>query len=72
MKEFLGEELINVLTPNFSTTDYDSKIVCKLTILSAFKKYFKYEMRFCGCGIPYIILEGTAQDYKDINVKVKN
>ena len=55
MKKFLGEELINVLTPNFSISDYDSKIVCKLTIMSAFKKYFKYEMRLCGCSIPYVI-----------------
>ena len=32
----------------------------------AFKKYFNYRMHLCGCGIPYIILEGTAEDYKKI------
>ena len=29
MKKYLGDELIDVLTPNFSTSDYDSKIVFK-------------------------------------------
>ena len=37
LKKFLGDELINVLTPEFSTTTNDSKIVCKLTIMDAFK-----------------------------------
>ena len=71
MKKYLGDELIDVLTPNFSTSDYDSKIVCKISIMGAFKKYFDYEMGLCGCGIPYIVLEGTAQDYKDIIAKAK-
>ena len=31
-----------------------------------FKKFFEYEMHLCGCGIPYIILEGTAEDYEKI------
>ena len=74
MKEFLGEELLETLTPNFTTTDYDSSIVCKITIMGTFKKYFDYTMGLCGCGIPYIILEGTAEDYEKIlskSIKLK-
>ena len=71
MKKYLGEELVNVLTPSFSTTTYDSKIIGKISIMGAFKKYFDYEMALCGCGVPYIILEGTAQDYRDIISKAK-
>ena len=71
MKEFLGEKLVNLLTPNFSTTTNVTKIVGKISIMGAFKKYFEYEMFLSGCGIPYIILEGTAQDYKDIIAKAK-
>ena len=71
MKKYLGEKLINILTPNFSTSTYDSKIVCKISIMGAFKKYFDYSMFLCGCGIPYIILEGTAQDYKEIITKAQ-
>jgi len=66
LKKFLGDELINVLTPEFSTTTNDSKIVCKLTIMDAFKQFFNYKMMLCGCGIPYLILEGTAEDYRKI------
>ena len=66
MKKYLGKKLLDILTPNFSTSNYDSKIVCKISIMGAFKKYFQYEMKLIGCGIPYIILEGTAKDYKEI------
>ena len=71
MKEFLGEELLNILTPNYSTTDYDSLIVCKISIMGAFKKYFDYTLDMVGCGIPYLILEGTADDYEKIKSKAK-
>ncbi len=36
-----------------------------------FKKYFDYEMSLAGCGIPYIILEGSIEDYKNIKEKAK-
>jgi hypothetical protein len=71
MKEFLGEELLNILTPNYSTTDYESLIVCKISIMGAFKKYFDYTLGLCGCGVPYLILEGTADDYEKIKSKAK-
>ena len=71
MEEFLGEKLLNVLTPNFTTTTYDSTIVGKISIMGAFKKYFNYEMMLIGCGIPYIILEGNTEDYKKIIEKSK-
>ena len=65
MKEYLGEELLDNLTPDFSTTDYDSDIIFKISIMGAFKKYFDYTMLFV-CGNPYIIIEGTAEDYEKI------
>jgi len=71
MKEYLGEELLNILTPDYSTTDYDSLIVCKISIMGAFKKYFDYTLGMCGCGVPYLILEGTADDYKKIKSKAQ-
>ena len=71
MTAYLGKELMDVLTPNFTTTTYDSNIVCKISIMGAFKKYFDYEMFLCGCGLPYIVLEGTAEDYEKIIGKAK-
>ena len=69
MKKYLGENLLNILTPNFTTTNKDSLIVCKISIMGAFKKYFDYTLFECGCGVPYLILEGTADDYKKIKEK---
>ena len=69
MKKFLGEEIIQILTPDFSTTNYDSLIISKLSIMGTFKKYFSYQMNVPICGIPYIILEGTVDDYKKIKEK---
>ena len=71
LKEYLGEDLIEILTPNFTTTTNDSKIVCKISIMSIFKKFFNYKMMLCGCGIPYLILEGTSEDYRKIISKAK-
>ena len=39
--------------------------------MGAFKKYFDYTMMILGCGIPYIILEGEAEDYKKIKLKAE-
>ena len=69
LKEYLGKEILHLLTPEFTTTTHDSTIICNLTIMCAFKKYFEYKMRKAGCGIPYIILEGTAEDYRKIKSK---
>ena len=71
MKDYLGEEIIQTLTSDFSTTNSDSLIISKLSIMGAFKKYFKYEMGICICGIPYIILEGTVDDYERIKTKAE-
>ena len=40
--------------------------------MNAFKKYFEYKMNIgvSICGIPYIILEGNSEDYKEILKKI--
>lgn len=69
---FVGEELIDILSPNFTTTTHDSEIICKISIMGAFKKYFDYSMMIFGCGVPYVVLDGTAEDYRKIIEKAKN
>ncbi len=72
IKNYLGKELIDILNPNFTTTDKNSTIICKLSAMNAFKKYFEYKMNIgiSICGIPYIILEGSVDDYKEILKKI--
>ena len=43
MKEYLGEEILKDLLSNFTTTNYDSLIISKLSIMGAFQKYFDYK-----------------------------
>jgi hypothetical protein len=71
MKVYLGKEIIENLTPNFTTTDYDSKMICKLSIMGTFQQYFDFQFNYATCGIPYIILEGTSEDYRKIKNKAK-
>ena len=71
LTKYLGEEILEILTPNFSTTTHDSTIICKISIMGAFKKYFDYKMKCKGCGIPYVVLEGEAEDYKKIKSKAE-
>ena len=71
MIEYLGEEILENLTPNFTTTNYNSLIISKLSIMGSFQKYFDYHMIAYICGNPYIILEGTAEDYIKIKKKAE-
>ena len=72
LKKYLGKEIIDNLTPDFTTTDINMKLVCQISIMDSFKNYFNYIFDNCVCGIPYIILEGDAEDYKKIISKAKN
>ena len=69
MKEYLGEKLLNILTPNFTTTNSESLIISKISIMGTFKKYFDYTMFLLGWGVHYLILEGITDDYKKIKEK---
>lgn len=62
----IGSELTEALTPNFSTSTKESIIAGKVSIMSTFKKYFRYSIGMCTCGIPYIILEGNLEDWETI------
>ena len=72
MVDYLGEEILENLTSNFTTSDNNSIIISKLSIMGTFKKYFDYGMFLIECGIPYIILEGNVEDYIKIKKKAEN
>ncbi len=39
--------------------------------MGAFKHYFDYTMKLFGCGVPYVVIDGTADDYRKIIDKAK-
>ena len=70
ISENIGHELIDILTPNFTTSNEESIIAGKVSIMSTFSDFFDYEIDF-SCGIPYIILEGSLNDWENILNKLK-
>ena len=71
IKDNIGEELINTIDFNFSTSNKISKVVGYTSIMSAMKKYFEFQ-GFCHmCNFPYIILDGKLEDWESILKKSK-
>ena len=75
MKEFVekigknvGQETIDNLECNFSTTSPAALVTSQVSIMSAMKQYFTYRVLMGGCGISNITLEGSIQDWE----KIKN
>ena len=71
IEENVGKELIDILTPNFTSSTNDTIIAGKASIMATFKKYFSYELNMISCGIPYILLEGNLSDWEKILEKLR-
>jgi hypothetical protein len=70
IEEFLKDETKGLFQSEFSTTTPTDKMVSQIVLMDIVKKYFKYDM-MCGCGIPWIELTGTVQDWELIKQKVQ-
>ena len=71
ISDYIGNELNDILTPNFTTSTKETIIAGKASIMTIFKKYFHFGGAMYLCGIPYIILEGTLEDWEKIFEKLK-
>jgi len=78
MKEFVekigknvGQETIDNLECNFSTTSPVALVTSQVSIMSAMKQYFTYRVLMAGCGISNITLEGSIQDWEKIKSKLE-
>lgn len=65
----LGNDLIETLRSDFTTTTPVSKAVSAITVMETFKPYFEFVTMRLICGIPRITLEGTPDDWKKIRQK---
>ena len=63
--------VIDDLTPNFSTDTKTSLTVGKISLMATMKNYFNYIALFGGCGIPYIDLEGSLNDWENLLKKIE-
>ncbi len=67
--QYTGNELIDNLTNNFSTTTSASKVASQISIMEGMQAYFEYVVMYVGCGIPDITLEGTPKDWGNLKMK---
>ena len=67
----VGQECIDNLECNFSTTSQVAQITSQVAIMSAMKQYFNYKVLMAGCGISSITLEGSIQDWEKIKSKLE-
>ena len=65
----IGENIISNLKSNFTTTTPVSLTTSQISIMSAMKNYFKYEVVRFVCGISSITLEGSLEDWEKIKSK---
>ena len=65
IRGFLGDQVVDCLTPSFSTTGPIEKAVFELTLMNAFADYFEFGM-ISWCGIPEVTLLGEVEDWKQL------
>ncbi len=63
--------IVELLTPTFSTTTPAQRIASTVTLMEAVEPYFDYVTTRIICGIPEITLLGTPDDWQQILDKTK-
>lgn len=61
---YTGQELVDALTADFSTSTPASRTASQITVMSSMQHYFDYELEFCG--IPQVILHGPPEDWQRV------
>lgn len=72
IKNNVKGEIIELITPNFTTTTQTSLTAAQASIMASMKHYFDYSVGCAGCGIPKIYIEGTLEDWEKLLIKVKS
>ncbi len=70
IRKNVKSDIQKIIVNKFSTTTSNETVAFQVTLMEAMQKYFDYRS-FSGCGIPYITLEGTPQDWRKIRLDVE-
>ncbi len=65
VREHIGAATHDLLLPAFSTTGGVERAAAQVVLLDAMQSFFKYEF-YTLCGIPQVVLEGTAEDWEKL------
>ncbi len=69
--EHTGNELIGILSADFTTTTPVEKMASEITLMEAMEPYFEFIVFRVVCGIPEITLKGTPEDWQKVLAKTK-
>lgn len=72
MKVNTKGDVVENLCADFTTTTVDSRIASQITLMNAMHPYFHYEVIRIACGIPYITLKGTPDDWQKVLDKARS
>jgi len=67
---FTGQEVVDHLSADFSTTTPTALIASQITIMESMKAFFNYKVMMIGCGIPEVTIEGTVADWEKIGKRL--
>lgn len=70
IKKLIGETMHDALVADFSTTTPLDLAVSQMVLMNATQQYFKYVVTGF-CGIPFISLEGTVQDWENMRQRLE-
>lgn len=67
---YTKNNIVETVTSGFSTTTVTERIATQITLMVTLKEYFDYTAVYAACGIPYISLKGTPDDWRQVFEKV--
>lgn len=70
--EHTSNDIISVLTSDFSTTTSVERIASEITAMKAMEPYFEFVVMNIICGIPKITLQGTTEDWQKVLEKTQS
>jgi hypothetical protein len=70
IREHLGDGTHDLLLPAFSTTGTVERAAAQVVLLDAVQSFFSYEFHTL-CGIPQVVLEGTAGDWENLAARIR-
>ena len=66
MRQNTKGDIVDRMCADFTTTTIDSRIASQITLMNALQPFFDYEVIRVVCGIPYITIKGTPEDWQKI------
>ena len=61
----------DALLCDFSTTTPETRTASEIALMDTYSQYFDFKLMLCICGIPYVTLTGTVDDWRRMRGRVE-